>query len=94
MKQYKIVITIEFEDGHEEFVVWEPELLGAMLYGGIDLYEFFYDPKKNNLTQQPVLVKLELFDDPIIKNIQVKIGDVLVNRQILIGTKILPIKTL
>ena len=94
MKQYKIVVTIEFEDGHEEFVVWEPELLGAMLYGGVDLYDFFYNPTKNNLSQQPILVKLELFDDPIVKDIQVKIGDEMILRQILIGTKILPIKTL
>ena len=31
-KNYKVVATIEFPDGKEEFVLWEPELYGQMVY--------------------------------------------------------------
>lgn len=93
MKQYKIVITLEFPH-HEEFVVWEPELYGRIVYGGLNLEEILYDKEKNNYTEDLLSATIELYDDPKVTDIDTRIGDDVVTRQILIGTKILPIRIL
>ena len=93
MKTYKAVLTLEFQDGHEEFVIWEPELLGSLLYNDVDIFGMFYDPKTKYFTKQLLFVKIELYESPQVKDVQVRIGDNEVTRQILIGTKILPIRT-
>ena len=90
MKNYKIVITLEFEH-HEEYVVWEPELYGSMVYRGIDVEKVLFDQQKMGYNAKPIYATIELYDNPIVQEIDVTIGNNQVRRQILIGTKILPI---
>jgi hypothetical protein len=85
MKNYKIVITLEFPH-HEEYVVWEPEFYGQMKYSGIDVEKVLF-----NVEPQPIYATLELYENPNIQEIDVKVGDNIIRRQLLIGTKILPI---
>jgi hypothetical protein len=92
MKQYKIVITLEFPH-HEEFVVWEPELYGKLCYNNIDVEKLLYDKEKNGYVDDLLSATIELYDDPKVTDIEMKLGDQLQIRQILIGTKILPIRT-
>jgi hypothetical protein len=91
MKQYKIVITLEFPH-HEEFVVWEPELYGKLCYNRIDVEQLLYDKEKNGYTEELLSATIELYDDPKVTEIDTKLGDDTIRRQILIGTKILPIR--
>lgn len=93
MKDYKVVVSIEFEDGDEEYVIWEPEFLGSMLYGELDMNSFFYDRTKNGFTKAPVFVKIELYSSPKVRYVETKIGEKIHNRQVLIGNRILPIRT-
>ena len=92
MKNYKIVCSIEFPNGSVEYVIWEPEFYGEMLYKGIDVSELFYNISRNGFADAPVDVLVELYDNPQIKEIGVKIGDNEQVRQLLIGTKVLPIR--
>jgi hypothetical protein len=92
MKTYKVVATIEFPDGREEFVLWEPELFGQMMYRGVDLYNLFYDTSKNGFIDAPVTVLIELYENPTVKEIVSKIGDNEVLIDVLIGNKIFPIR--
>jgi hypothetical protein len=87
MKNYKIVVTLEFPH-HEEYVVWEPELYGQMKYTGVDVEKILY-----NVEPKPIFAIIELYDNPIIQEIDVKIGEDIVRKQLLIGTKILPLVT-
>ena len=92
MKDYKIVATIEFSDGREEYVIWEPEFYGEMIYRGIDMYELFYNTSKNDFNVSPVNVLIELYENPVVKKIVSKIGDEEVYLDLLIGTKVFPIR--
>ena len=85
MKNYKIVITLEFPH-HEEYVVWEPELYGKMKYAGVDVEKVLFE-----VEPKPIFALIELYDNPIIQEIDVRVGDNTIRRQLLIGTKILPI---
>ena len=92
MKDYKVVATIEFPNGREEYVIWEPELYGAMIYRGVDMYELFYNTSKNGFKDPPVNVLIELYETPIVKKIGSRIEG---NEQIvdlLVGVKVLPIR--
>jgi hypothetical protein len=91
-KIYKVVATIEFPDGKEEFVIWEPELYGQMLYRGIDVREMFYDTSKNGFKVAPVNVLIELYENPQVKQIMSKMEDMEVYLDLLIGTKVFPIR--
>jgi len=92
MKTYKVVATIEFPDGHEEFVLWEPELYGEMIYGGVDMAELFYKTLGGDFNTAPVNVLIELYENPIVKKIMSKIGDEEIYLDLLIGTKVFPIR--
>lgn len=93
MKNYKVVLTIDYPH-HTEYVIWEPEMLGVMLYKGVDLYKLFYETKPSPMqnADAPVNVLIELYEDPQVKEIIQRIEDKEVQMQILIGTKILPIR--
>lgn len=92
MKNYKIAITIEFPH-HTEYVIWEPEMLGHLMYNGINIEDIFYNIEKNGFKDPPVHVLIELYEDPKIEQITQKMNDKEVLMQILIGTKILPIRS-
>ena len=92
MKNYKIAVTIEFPH-HTEYVIWEPEMLGALMYNGVDIQSIFYDTSKNGFTDVPVHVLIELYDNPALEQITQRINGNEVQMQILIGTKILPIRS-
>jgi hypothetical protein len=92
MKTYKVVATIEFPDGKEEFVIWEPELYGQMLYRGIDIKEMFYNTSKNGFKVAPVNVLIELYENPQVKQMVSKIEGMEVNIDLLIGNKVFPIR--
>ena len=92
MKTYKVVATIEFPDGREEFVLWEPKLYGEMIYGGVDMVKLFYNTLGNDSNTAPVSVLIELYENPIVKKIMSKIGDEEIYLDLLIGTKVFPIR--
>lgn len=92
MKTYKVVATIEFPDGREEFVLWEPELYGEMIYRGVDMVELFYNTLGGDSNTSPVSVLIELYENPVVKKIMSKIGDEEIYLDLLIGTKIFPIR--
>ena len=93
-KNYKIVATIEFPDGREEYVIWEPEFYGDMIYNQVDIYNLFYNTSKNGFKVAPVNVLIELYNNPVVKKIMSKIGDTEVYLDLLIGTKVFPIRQL
>lgn len=90
MKNYKIVITLEFEH-HEEYVIWEPELYGQLVYSGKNVEQILFDQKTMGYNAKPIYATIELYDNPVVQEIDVTIGNNQVRRQIIIGTKILPI---
>ena len=92
MKDYKIVATIEFSDGREEYVIWEPEFYGEMIYRGIDMYELFYNTSKNDFNVSPVNVLIELYETPIVKKIGYRIEGNEKIVELLVGKKIFPIR--
>ena len=92
MKNYKVVAKIEFPNGREEFVLWEPELYGQMVYRGVDMYELFYNTSKNGFEVAPVNVLIELYENPVVNKIVSKIGDNEVLLDILIGNEVFPIR--
>lgn len=92
MKIYKVVATIEFPDGREEFVLWEPELYGEMVYRGVDIEGLFYNTLGSNSNTAPVSVLIELYENPVVEKIRSKMGEDEVMLDLLIGTKIFPIR--
>lgn len=92
MKNYKIVATIEFPDGREEFVLWEPELYGEMVYRGVDMYELFYNTSKNGFEVAPVNVLIELYENPVVRKIgsRIKGNEEIID--LLVGNKVFPIR--
>ena len=92
MKHYKIVATIEFPDGHEEYVIWEPEFYGQMVYNNVSVDELFYNTSQNGFSDAPVSVLLELWENPLIQKIVSKLGDKEVLQELLIGNKVFPIR--
>lgn len=91
MKNYKIVCSIEYSDGHMEYVIWEPEFYGQMMYSNVSVRDLFYKPSLNEFSDQIVDVLLELWENPQVQNIMSKMGDNEVFHQICIGKKIFPI---
>jgi hypothetical protein len=89
----KIVFTIEFPDGHEEYVLWEPEFYGEMIYKGMDITELFYNTHKNGFIDPPVSVLIELWENPSVKKITSKMGDNEVILDVIVGKKIFPIRS-
>ncbi len=90
MKNYKVVITLEFPDGSVEYVIWEPELYGKLCYMNADFEEVFYN--KNNFKVQPIDVLFELWENPSVSSVSSQIGDKLGLKQICVGTKVIPLK--
>ena len=88
---YKLVLVIEFLDGNEEYIIWEPLFYAQMVEKGVDFNKLFFSPEF--IPTPPLNVHLYLYNNPQVKNIGHRIGDNEVSRQILIGTKICYIKT-
>lgn len=94
MKNYKVVITLEFPDGSLEYVIWEPELYGKLCYMNSDFESIFYDTSKNNFKVPPVDVLIELWDNPQLTTISSQIGNELGLKQMCVGQRIIPLKRL
>lgn len=92
MKNYKVVISLEFPNGDIEYVIWEPELYGKLAYMNADFESMFYDTTKNNFQVAPVDVLIELYDNPQLTTISSQIGDKLGLKQLLVGDRVLPLK--
>jgi len=92
MKNYKVVAKIEFPNGREEFVLWEPELYGQMVYRGVDMYELFYNTSKNGFEVAPVNVLIELYENPVVRKIGSKIEGNEEIVDLLVGNRIFPIR--
>ena len=92
MKNYKVVATIEFPDGREEFVLWEPELYGQMVYRSVDIVELFYNTDKNGFEVAPVNVLIELYENPVVRKIGSKIEGNEEIVDLLVGNRIFPIR--
>lgn len=88
---YKVVCSIEFPDGHMEYVTWEPEFYGTMIKNNVDIRSLFYDIERNGFSDSPVDVLIELYEDPKIQTITQRIGDNEFQTQLLIGKNIFPI---
>lgn len=79
MLDYKIVVSILFPNGNEEYVIWEPIMFGDMLDKGVDLYSlFFRSPEVIKTT--PLEVNIFLYADPKITN--TNLGQLLVGKRI------------
>lgn len=91
MKKYKIVITIEFPNGDERFVIWEPELYGEMVYRGVDVGQVLENMSKNDFKTPPLSYLLELWENPRLENIVSKIGSNELLQQLCIGKRVFPI---
>lgn len=94
MSNCKIVCTIEFPDGNDEYVVWEPLFYGEMLKNKVDISALFYDIEKNGFRTPPLNVWIDLYIDPRVEEISQIWGDNKVLRQVLIGTKCFTIAVL
>lgn len=92
MKNYKVVITLSFPDGSEEYVIWEPELYGKLSYMNADFNAIFFDTTKNNFQVAPVEVLIELWENPQLTTISSQIGDKVGLKQICVGSRVLPLK--
>lgn len=92
MKDYKVVCSIEFPDGHYEYVLWEPEFYGKMVQHNVDIYSLFYDTSRNGFSDQPLEVSIDLYDNPIVQTMRSIMGDNEVSIQMLVGTKVIPLK--
>jgi hypothetical protein len=90
----KVVCRIEFPNGDEEFVVWELKFYGEMVKKNVDIYSLFYDLSLNQFSDAPVGVHIGIYDNPQVKKIGLKMGDKEVQKEILIGELILPLKFL
>ena len=94
MKNYKVVISLEFPDGSMEYVIWEPELYGKLAYMQTDFESIFYDTTKNNFKVAPVDVLIELWENPQVTTISSQIGDIVGLKQMCVGNKVMPLKRL
>lgn len=92
MKNYKVVISMEFPDSSMEYVIWEPELYGKLCYLKADFEAMFYDTTKNNFQVAPVDVSIDLYENPQVTTISSQIGDKVGLKQLLVGTRVLPLK--
>ena len=87
---YKVVCTIEFQF-HTEYVIWEPEFLGQMMYKGIDIEQLFFNTEKNGFTDPPNNVLIELYKNPTLVPIPSQ-NEGESQIQLLVGEKVLPIR--
>jgi len=87
MIEYKIVCKIEFPDGNEEYVIWEPVFYGEMVSNNVDIASLFYDTTKNGFTTPPLNVWIDLYVSPTIQQIVQGQGDKQGIKQFLVGRK-------
>jgi hypothetical protein len=92
--KYKVVCVIEFADGNEEHVIWELKFYGDMVKKGVDIYSLFYDMSLNGFSDLPVGVNIGIYENPIVEKIGLRLGDNEVQKELLIGELILPLKFL
>ncbi len=92
--KYKVVCVIEFPDGTEEHVIWELKFYGDMVKKGVDIYSLFYDMSLNGFSHAPVGVNIGIYENPIVEKIGLRIGENEVQKELLIGELILPLKFL
>lgn len=92
---YKVVCVIEWSDGHEEHVFWEPELYGKMVTNKIDFNKMFYDTSVNGFKTPPVGVDIGLYENPSLQMIERKTGSMeteeVFQQPLLIGKKVIPL---
>jgi len=89
---FKVVVFLEYSDGRVEHILWEPEMYGQMCYNNTDFHNLFYETTAKLAQVSLVDVFMELWDKPLIQEIQSQIGDKSVMRQIITGKKILPLR--
>jgi hypothetical protein len=94
MSNCKIVCTIEFPDGYDEYVIWEPLFYGEMIKNKVDVSALFYDISKNGFRTPPLNVWVDLYIEPRVEEISQKWGDNEVLRQVLLGKKCFTIAVL
>ena len=87
MIEYKIVCKIEFPDGSEEYVIWEPLFYGEMISNKVDIAALFYDTTKNGFTDVPLNVWIDLYVSPVIQQILQGQGDKQAIKPFLVGKK-------
>ena len=94
MIEYKIVCKIEFPDGSEEYVIWEPVFYGEMISNKVDIASLFYDIDKNGFTTHPLNVWIDLYVSPTIQQIVQGQGDKHEIKSFLVGKKCFSIAVL
>ena len=92
--KYQIVISFIFPNGDESYVIWEPLMYGDMIDKGVDFNTLFFDCDKTGFISPPLEVHIGLYLDPKIQEISQKWGDNEVIRELLIGRKVLHLKSL
>lgn len=60
---YKIVVSILFPNGDEEYVIWEPMMYGDMIDNGVDFYNLFY-LSPDIIKTKPLEVNIFLYSNP------------------------------
>jgi hypothetical protein len=76
---YKIVVSLLFPNGNEEYVIWEPMLYGDMIDRRVDFYSLFYQSPE--LVKNPPLeVSIFLYSNPSVTN--TSLGQMLVGKKI------------
>jgi hypothetical protein len=81
---YKIVVVLEFLDGTEEFVIWEPKMYGDMIKHNVNFTKMFYESPEI-VSTPPLFVNLFLYNDPKVVEVDSTVGDKLSRREILMG---------
>lgn len=89
----KVVITLEFANGDEEYVIWEPELYGYLIKSQVDIPAMLADSVKNDFSTPPMSYHLELWENPHIQKIVSKIGSNEFIRNVCVGKKLFPIRS-
>jgi len=85
MISYKIVVSVLFPNGDEEYTIWEPLMFGDMIDKGVDLYSLFYHSPELVKTT-PLEVNIFLYADPKITSTSMG--------QLLVGKKVCLIRSL
>jgi hypothetical protein len=89
---YKVVVILEFLDGTEEYVVWEPLLYADMVKNNVDFIKLFY-MSPEVIRTPPLNVDLFLYLNPSVKEIVHSVNEEQVKRQILVGHKLFHIRS-
>jgi hypothetical protein len=94
MSNCKIVCTIEFPDGNDEYVIWEPLFYGDMIKNKVDVSSLFYDITKNGFRTPPLNVWIDLYIEPRVEMLEQLWGGSALVKQVLIGKKCFTIAVL